>query len=166
MKIASGWEKEEYLSALKENMGDRFAFHTERFTGFFFGNCFSVTHHAGHTWNRRITNEKNTAVGFLRQRPEGCEICFLHVRGILAPSQFLLYLLFITVVYLIPMLAYSDLPADLLPVMLLVSLGTTGVLAVVSAIAESFTAEGEAGRKALFSLLMDPENPYEYINKV
>ncbi len=166
MRIETGYHQDTYLEALRENMGSHFDFSVERFTGFFFGRMFTITHHADFVWNRRITNEKNTAVGFVRKHPEGCEVCFIHVRGLLAPPQFLLYLLIGSAAYLLPIPFYSDLPSGLFPVMLLVSLGITGVIAVISAIAESFTEESEAGRKMLFSLLMNPENPYEYINKV
>ena len=61
MVYHSSQNAKDYLQAMKQQMSGHFQFGVERYTGFFFRNCFYVTHHAGFEWNRKITNQKNAA---------------------------------------------------------------------------------------------------------
>ncbi len=89
MKIQSELSAQRYLFAMKDRMAGHLEFGNERFTGFFFGSFFSVTYHSGYEWNRRISNQKNTAIGFVRKDANGCSVSFICLKGLLAPAQFL-----------------------------------------------------------------------------
>ena len=83
MKIIVPISKARYLYELRQQMGSFTDFWSERFTGIFIGNFFYVSHHAGHEWNRRITNEVSRGVGFVTNHPEGCKVHVILTRGYL-----------------------------------------------------------------------------------
>ena len=110
MRIQSQLTPREYISAMMEQMQGHFDFGQERFTGFFFGKVFSVTYHSGHEWNRRISNQKNTAIGYVRQTQGGSEVRCVCLRALMAPTQFLLYYCVLMVIFLLAMFfnAYGE----------------------------------------------------------
>ena len=89
MIIRNHLSPKEYLSAMKGRMSGHFELGQERFTGFFLGRLFYVTHHAGYEWNRRITNEKSAALGYVKKVETGCEVHCIRFRGMLCPLQFI-----------------------------------------------------------------------------
>ena len=100
MRYGTTMHPKEYLRHMKERMGSRLDIWSERFTGILMGRFFYVTHHAGYEWNRRITNKKNAALGYVKETENGCEIRFLHFQGVLCP-QYLIPWLLISVVLLV-----------------------------------------------------------------
>ncbi len=162
--VTSPYLPDTYLSALKQNMESHIDI-SERFTGFFLGRCFTVTHHSGHEWNRRISNVKNTALGFVKETDEGCVVKFVRLKGFLAPTQFLKLLVVALFLNLFIPLA-DGATVDLFPFFPLVGIGLSLVLAPLETLMECMTEESWEGEKALLSLMMDPMDPYASLNKV
>lgn len=170
MVLTASLSREEYLSAMKDMMSPHTEFGVERFTGFFLGSWFYVTHHGDYQWNRKITCQKNAALGRVNQSENGCEIHFIRFRGPLCPmvalSLFLMGFLMGVV-----MCAFSGLAEELgFRTCLLVCLAAVGIpLAIMLPLCtlfESMTSESEDGRRRLLSLLHDPVNPYESLPKI
>ncbi len=163
MRIQSALSKEKYLSSLKGKMSGHMEWGSKRFTGFFLGSCFYVTHHAGFEWNRRYTNQKNAALGYVKQTETGSEVHFVRFRGAMCPMVFLpLFLLFYGVFsamffYIGMQELYGIGGALLIPL---------GIVVIPFAIAlpletffECMTDESEKGRRLLLSMLCDPSDP-------
>ena len=157
MIIHSEYTPKQYCLALKEQMESHFNFGEERFTGLILGRFFYVTHHCHHEWNRRITAEKNTAVGMIKATNEGSLITFVNLPGMLRPQSFLFLLILYFVVCIV---SYSPRHGNV-ALSLGVSLIITTITAVISAFVDCFTANGQAGRQSLLSLMADPVNPYD-----
>lgn len=159
MILSSELSKRAYLSALKEAMSPHTDFGVERFTGFFLGSCFYVTHHADFEWNRKYTNQKNAAIGYVKQTENGCEVRFLRFRGMLCPMIFLPYFLIleaIAVMYFLSGQAAQDgIVAPVLYPLVIVA------LPLIETFFESLTEESETGRRMLLSLLCNPSDPYD-----
>lgn len=134
-----------------------------RFTGFFAGRFFYVTHHAGYEWNRKYSNQKNAAMGYVKQTENGCEVRFLRFRGALCPMEALPLFLGCYIVGLAIFLLSGILEVLSLGLTMLICLAAVCVLfAIVVPIKtffESLTEESELGRQALLALLNDPQNP-------
>ncbi len=162
--ITSSYSPEEHLNAIKENMGGHFTFGAERFTGFFLGKWFHVTHHAGYEWNRRYTNQKNAAVGYVKETENGCEVRFVCFKGALVPAQFLWILaLMIPLAFLV---ALSEGVTDALVIrnvflfMLIAALPAS----LIGTLFESLTERSEEGKRILLAMLLDPKDPFSYLS--
>ena len=155
--------KKQYLSALRERMDSPFRWGSERCCGFFLGGLFSVTYHSGHEHNRRITGERNTALGFVAKDGEGCQVRFFVVKGLLAP-HYLLGLFLLCLVICLSILLQDDLGTELLPYMFPISLVLTLLVGAASAVAESLTDRSLEGKKILHSILLDPTDPFSYLH--
>lgn len=165
MVLTSSLSRGEYLSAMKDMMSAHAEFGVERFTGFFLGPWFYVTHHSAYQWNRKISSQKNAALGRVKQTESGCKIHFLRFRGPLCPLVALSLLLAGFAVAVVSS-AYVGLVEELgIRDSLLVCLAVVGIsLALILPIAtlfECMTEESEDGRRMLLSLLHDPVHPYE-----
>lgn len=164
MRLKSSLSRKEYLAAMKRRMGSFTDFGAERFTGFFLGSFFSVTHHAGYEFNRRITNEKNSAVGLVKHTAEGAEIKFIRLKGLTTPqalcAQFLVYFAAMFLLFFFEGFIGS------LAVMIAAafSLGMTLFIALFTAICDSFTQKGEEGAKVLLAFLIEPTDPFSYLH--
>lgn len=154
MLIHSPLSQKVYLGSLRVNMDSHFDLGSERFTGFFLANCFYVTHHAGYEWNRRITNQKNAAMGYVKKCDNGCEVHFLQFRGALCPLVFIPMLLVCTMLYLLS-------TPNMESMQIWLCIGVLSVFAPISALVESFTERSEDGRRSLLSMLADPSDPYK-----
>ena len=162
--ITSLLSSKEYLDALKENMRGHFELGAERFTGFFLGKWFHVTHHAGYEWNRRYTNQKNAAVGYVRKAENGCEVRFLCFKGLLCPSQFLLLLAIIGPLVLLIALSRGITDTTIIGSTILISLIAVIPYALIATFFESVTERSEEGKRILLALLIDPKDPFSYLN--
>ena len=161
MIIQSALTPKAYRSALKERMGSRFAFFTERFTGRFLGRLFYVTHHAGYEYDRRYTSPKNSALGYIKETKNGSEIHFLHFQGMLCPHFLLPYLLILS--------AYVALifPALKERILILIFLVLFFVgYPLVATVLQSATDRSIEGEKSLFGLLHDPTDFFGYLNSI
>ena len=79
MRLSSPLQARKYLTSVKMRMSGHFDHH-ERFTGFFLGSFFHITHHAEYEWDRRykslkmprsdISNRQRMAVKFVSFLPE------------------------------------------------------------------------------------------------
>ena len=138
---------------MKGSMESRFDFFSERIVGTVIGPFFSVAHCAGHEWNRKITDEKNRAIGYVRTRNEGVEICFVHLTGLTNPlSLIVMYALCII------MFAILDFSILAIPGIWIGCLIATVIAAVVTAVGDSLTERGIAGYETLMKFLHHPEN--------
>lgn len=162
MRITVAYRKNEYLASLKERMDSFFRIGAERCTGIFLGSLICVTHHCQVEWNRQITGQKNTAIGLVCNKDTGVEVRCVIMKGILAPHLFLLMFCFVAAVCLLTVLSRGA--ADLFPWIIPISLGITAITAGGTALAESMTEESDAGRKILISVLLDPKDPFSYLN--
>lgn len=150
MRIHTSLSPQRYIWELKQQMEAFTDFGMERFTGIILGRFFYITHHAGHEYNRRITNEKNRAMGFVRRRENGCEACFIRMKGHLDPISLLVMYLFSLLYYALR--THGEIEAPLYWVSLAVSLFVGGI----SAIQDSLTERGREGKIELLTLLRDP----------
>ncbi len=164
MKVQSSLDAEAYVMALRERMGDRAAFGTERFTGFFLGRLICVTYHSGHEWNRRITNEKNCAVGVVENHENGCQVKFLHLKGLLCPPQLLMQTVICFVFsVLICLLETASLKLGLITFGIVMAAFLILVVPIYTLI-ESSTDRSIEGGKVLVATLKDPTDPFAYLN--
>ena len=159
MKMQTTLTPKHYLSAMKKRMGSRFAWGSERFTGFMLGHFFYVTHHAGYEWNRRITNQKNTAFGYVKKVENGSEIRFLHFQGMLCPQILIPYLLFFAGYAVVTWPVFSENPILLIASMLIIVFAP-----LLESCIESITDGSIEGRKSLLGLLIDPSDYFAYLN--
>lgn len=171
MDVYSQLPKEEYLKHMKSRMGSFWKWGDERFTGFFLGNFFYVTYHSGYEWNRRITNEKNRAMGFILDRHGSTSVHFIRTRGYGDPfSVISLFLLFFAVCA--AMIWFMNLYDKIyyfheiwLPFALGVSIFETLLIAVSSVFRDGITERGIWGRYMLMALLHHPEDPENHIEQ-
>ena len=148
-----------YLSAIRKRMGSCLALGSERFTGIFIGRVFYVTHHAGYEWNRRITNQKNAALGYVRKTECGSEVRFLCFQSALCPQYFILCLLFLCAYLLLTMPIITELPL-LTVIAVLIIIGVPLLVTLFE-----ICSEGSMyGRKKLLGLLMDPTDHFAHLN--
>lgn len=152
MRIQSTMAKPKYLSELKSRMDRHFELGVERCTGFFLGSLICVTYHSGWEWNRRIRNQKNTALGIVRNTETGCEVRYINLKGLLAP-QYLLGLL----VFLVLSCLLLSMGTNLLPYLLPTSIGLGILIALLDAWLESLTRLSQNGAKALQEILASPK---------
>lgn len=152
MVIFSSMTKKSYLLSLRCKMSASSDLGQKRFTGFFLGSCFYVTHHAGFQWNRKITSQKNAAIGFVKDTENGCQVRFLTFRGIFCSLVFLpVFLVFLLMSQF--MGAVNGAPMD---VSLFLGLIIMAVYAPLATLFEVMTEESEEGHCLLLSLLHDP----------
>ena len=165
MRIESPYAPKEYLSNLKFNMSGHFEFGCERFTGFFLGRLFYVTYHSGYEWNRKITNQKNAAMGYIRRTETGSEVRFLRFRGVLCPLELIpTYLpILLMILYLNSQEVYA--PGKFRFMMIFYHI-IMAILVPISALMESMTERSEDGRRTLLSMLMDPKDSLANYNNV
>ena len=162
MKISSALECAEYLYEMKEHLSAFTDFGIERFTGIILGRFFSVTYHSGHEFNRRITNEKHRAIGFVRPCENGTQVYCIRLAGMTNPlSLIAIYTLFTVLVLLKEgaQLAFS-------PVLLAVNALLTAIVALGTAFADSVTERGQEGSKVLTAFLINPVDFYSLVGKL
>ena len=163
MRIISSLTPKAWLSAAKEQMSGHLELGAERYTGFFIGPWFHITHHAGHEWNRKITNQKNAAVGYVRKTDDGCELRFMLFKGMLCPAQFIFWLCVFAAICVLYTISGIAAVADFWPSMI-IALGIGILLLPIATLMESLTEQSQEGRKILLALLLDPDDPFSYLH--
>ena len=166
MRIKSPFTPKEYLSAMKNNMSGHFEFGAERFTGFFLGMLFYVTYHSGYEWNRRVTNQKNAAMGYVKQTEYGCEVHFVRFRGMMCPLVFLQYLVMVLIPFLLVSLTYS---IEITREFLMHAIGILILVLIfvpIGTFIEACTERSQDGLRTLLSMLLDPTDPLANYDKV
>ena len=160
MAIVSKHSPKEYMKSLRYYMESHFDFGQERFTGFFLWRLFYVTHHAGFEWNRRITNQKNAAMGFVTKCGDGCKVHYLRFRSVMCP---LVFWPCYGLLLLVAMMDYTDVPQ-----LTRFIIATVAMLIAtpIYTFIECLSQRSEDGRKALVSLLMDPSDPLANYRKI
>jgi hypothetical protein len=163
MKLQSSLSKKEYLRALKGRMESPFRFGLERFCGFHLGGLFYVTHHCSHEWNRKITGERNTAIGIVRKDGDGCKARYFVIKGLLAPHCLLGMFLFCLAICLVVLLQEDVDPATrifTLPISIVFPL----FAGLGTAVTEGMSERSEEGEKILRCMLLDPSDPFSFMN--
>ena len=150
MRIIVPIEKKRYLYELRQQMGSFSDLWSERFTGVFLGSFIYVTHHAGHEWNRKITNEKSRAIGFVTRHGDGCVVNVILTRGYLDPWWMAMFFLFVVASFAIGSRGEVD------PRMYKTAGVVTAVVGVSSYLQCWFTEQGQRGMMELRSLLQNP----------
>ena len=162
MKYTSNLSCSIYLYEMKQQMGSFTEFGMERITGTIIGSFFSVTYHSGHEFNRRVTNEKHRAIGFVRPDGNGTKISCIRLAGMTNP----LSLLAIFGIGFLSFLIGGGLELALMPEILALNAGMTLVIALVTAITDSVTERGQEGARLLTAFLIDPVDYYSIANKI
>lgn len=147
-----------YLNQMRRNLSSFTDFGQERFTGFVIGRFFMIRHHADYEWNRRITSETHSAMGFVMPNTVGTKVVCVRTAGALNPVSMLwLYCICLLVTLVRGFLLEAT------GVAMLIALIVTFVAAVFSAITDSLTEQGEAGSRMLTAFLTDPEHYYTHL---
>lgn len=162
MKYHSNLSCIRYLMEMKEHMSSFFEFGIERFTGIIIGRFFSITYHSGHEFNRRITNEKHRAIGFIRPNGDGTEISCIRLAGLTNPLSLMGIYAFCFFICLLR----GGLELALMPQLLIMNAIITVVAALVTALTDSITERGQEGAQTLTAFLIDPVNFYSLVDKV
>lgn len=157
MIIQSKLPYKRYLNELKANLGSIFSFGEERVAGTVIWRFFSITCHAGHEWNRRITNEKQRAIGFARPDGDGTKIYCIRLAGLTNPIS-------LAVMFLFCMVAFAIQGLGSLGAMVQASLIVTGFMALFTAITDSWTERGMEAYRTLTAYLMDPADYYSLLD--
>ena len=150
MRIIVPIERKRYLYELRQQMGSFSDFWSERFTGVFFGSFIYVTHHAGHEWNRKITNEKSRAIGVVTKHGNGCAVNVILTRGYLDPWWMAVFFCLFVALFAVASRGEVD------PQMYKTAGIVTAVLGVSSYLQCWFTEQGQRGMMELRSLLQNP----------
>lgn len=153
MRFVLPLEKKKYLRDLQSQMESWFSFGEPRFTGLVLGNFFYITRHAGYEWNRRITNEKSRAIGFVTRHGEGCEVRVVFQWGYLEPVS-LIWMYFLS----LGLLQLRDVSSPTIHLLAAVIAVVTGA---ISAVQCWFTERGQECFDELLSLLYNPEILWE-----
>lgn len=161
MKVISKLPCDVYLYEMKEHMSEFTAFGTERLTGIIIGRFFSITYHSGHEFNRRITNEKHRAIGFVRPCEDGTQVSCIRLAGMTNPLS-LIGLFGFCFLYC---LLRGGFELALMPEMMIANAAVTLVAALISAFVCSITERGQEGSKMLTAFLIDPVDYYSLIGK-
>ena len=151
-----------YLHEMKEHMGGFMEFGVERFTGTIIGRFLSVTYHSGHEFNRRITNEKHRAIGYVRPDGKGTKISCIRLAGLTNPLSLIALYCFCFLLFLIG----GGLEVARMPETLWICAGMTAFVALGTAFTDSITERGQEGSKVLTAFLIDPVDYYSMVNKV
>ena len=161
MKVISKLPFSVYLYEMKQQMGSFTAFGNERLTGIIIGRFFSITYHSGHEFNRRITNEKHRAIGFVRPCEGGTQVSCIRLAGMTNPLSLICMFAFFFLVCLIR----GGLEVALMPELLIIDAAFTFVVALTTAFTDSVTERGQEGSKMLTAFLMDPVDYYSLMGK-
>lgn len=137
-------------------------FGIERFTGTIMGSFFSITYHSGHEFNRRITNEKHRAIGFVRPKGDGTEISCIRLAGMTNP----LSLIGIYAFCFLLCLLRGGIELALMPQLLIADAVITLIAAIATAFTDSITERGQEGSRTLTAFLIDPVDFYSLVDKV
>lgn len=157
MIIQSELPYKRYLHELKGNLDSFFHFGDERVTGIVVWRFFSITCHAGYEWNRRITNEKQRAIGFAKPNGDGTKIYCIRLAGMTNPIS-------LAVIFLLCMLLSAVKGNVSLGVMVQISLITTGFAALFTAITDSWTERGMEAYRTVTAYLTDPSDYYALLH--
>jgi len=153
MQIQSELPCDVYLKSMKEQFGSWSDFWSERFTGFIIGRFFYVCHYAGKEFNRRVTDERHCAIGYVKPVGGKTSVSCLRFAGFSDPVS--LVGIFLLCLGIFALCAY-----DILSEIAWLALIPTGFAVLYSAIAHSVTQRGVEGSKTLTALLTDPDNFY------
>lgn len=151
--ISSGLPPKTYLALLRRSFGFQLAVYSERVTGVTIGQFFSVAYYCPYEWNRRITNECNRAIGYVKEVDGESEIHFIRSAGMLSPLWLLFWTTVFSVFYYVKLEEISFFSVVLCAVIAF-------VLCVVTAFIDSMTEEGVQGAGVITSLLQKPDEFY------
>ena len=158
MIIQSNLQAKDYLPALRGQIDNRITFGQEHLSGFVLGSVFSVTYHSGYEYDRRYSNPKNSAIGYVRETENGCEAHFLHTTGLLYPFGYLLMMLGTAAFYFCFVLANHAPEMLAAPIILGFTFLFPLLPILVSAVFESFTDRSLDGAATLFRIMRDPKD--------
>lgn len=122
-----------------------------------------MAYHSGWEWNRKVSNEKNRAIGYVKDTAEGTEVRFLRLYGYSNPLS--LAILFL-IGFFAGLLALSGAEYHREMNAKLIFGAQCGACVMVfstleSVIASCVTERGQYGRKVLMAYLNNPEDPWE-----
>ncbi len=157
MIVESPLTPKQYRQAAQDKMENFRNFWDERFTGYFIGPVFFITHHCHIEWNRKITGERNNAIGFLRKSEGGCRVYFVHTTGLVSPTSLLFWFAFVwAAFYVVGFLKGFSLPQEEWWVYPVISAVIMLITAIGSAISDALTENGIRGANTLLEFMLDP----------
>ena len=154
MHIISPLSPDDYRNAVRASLSNFSNPYRERFTGFFIGKWFYLSHHCEHEYGHRNTPHC-AAVGYIKKVENGSELHYLSFRGMLCPLTILPLLILWIVICL------SAQPFQLHPISSIL-IGTLLImfLAGLETIFESLSERSQEGVDALTALIDDPIAPF------
>ena len=156
MIVESDLSPKIYRAAVKRNLENFRCFWDERFSGRMLGSVFYITHHSYTEWNRRITGELNTAIGYLKRTETGCEAHFIITTGLLHPLYLPLTFLFCILAFMIGLVG-EGVDGDFgFHIIFIISAIITALTTVSTAICHALTRNGIQGGDKLLHFLQDP----------
>lgn len=162
MIIRSALPYRQYLFELKKNLDGIFAFGEERVAGTVIWRFFSITSHAGYEWNRRITNEKQRAIGFAKPDGDGTKIYCIRLAGLTNPISLLA--MFLLAMFLLGMVLLAAKGGSSLAELFQGALLFAGFMALFTAITDSWTERGMEAYRTLTAYLLDPKDYYSLLH--
>lgn len=150
MRLEFPIRRSEYIAALRKHMGPVSDVGRQRFTGAFWGNFFYIVHHAPWEWNRKISGERCSALGFVTAAEDGCQVRYLKFMGGSDPKSWMKFLLIFLAVL---SLKGWDFSMNISWPLILVF---TVLCVISSTVASMFTENGRLGEERLKNLLKDP----------
>lgn len=153
-RISSPLNPGTYLALIRRSFGFPLAVYSERVTGITIGRFFSVAYYCPFEWNRRITNECNRAMGYVKETDGGSEVRFIRSAGMLSTSWLLFWTAVFSAFYYVKLEEIS-----LFSVLLCAA--AAFVLCLVTAFIDSLTEEGIQGAGVITRLLEKPDEFYD-----
>lgn len=159
VRIQSKLSRKVYLRALKGSLDEMFAFGEARLIGTIIGPFFSVTYCSGYEFNHKITNEKSRAIGFVREMDGQAEVRCVRLKGLTNPvSLCILYAMCIVMFAVADVFANSGFSVMAEPAVWWGSLVATFMIALITAVQDSLTEQGQKGSETLTRILLHPED--------
>lgn len=170
MQIHSELECKKYLREMRRQLGSFSSWGDERFTGIIVGNFFWVTYHSGYEWNRKFTNEKNRAYGFVRDCHGSTMVHCIRTKGYLDPISMVAMFAFLFCIWcgigwfvFLTRNLMDYMKEILLPLSVIGSFFGTLIASISSYIYTGITERGIYGRYVLMALLHHPEDPDNHV---
>ena len=162
MQMTSSLSAKEYLSTMMSRMDSVTHFGHERFTGMRMGKFFYVIHHSEHQYDRKFNSPKTAALGYVKDVSDGCEVHFMKFKGLLCPSQFLLYLVLSFLFALVTCGIQGSSSFSEFLMILAIFLPIYFLIVGIATLFESMSDRSLESEDALLSLLDDPTSPFTY----
>ena len=154
MYTTSPLSPNDYRNAIRASLSNFSNPYRERFTGFFIGKWFYLTHHCEHEYGHRNTPQ-SAAAGYIKETENGSELHFLCFRGLFCPVPFLVIMLLTTAFCWVGFESHLS-PWIRIVIGMIIALCLTGFRTLM----ESESKRSQESHDALMDLMDDPVAPF------